>query len=71
MPAAMCFVCGMVLTNEPTAVVWYLQVELFGQCPPIVKLDAALGTLKACKCEIRCARCGLAALSIWQTLQCI
>jgi dynein light chain 1 len=26
-----------------------LQVELYGQCPPIEKMDATLSTLKACK----------------------
>ena len=25
------------------------QVELYGQCPPIEKMDATLSTLKACK----------------------
>ena len=28
-----------------------LQVELYGQYPPIVKMDNNLGILKACKCE--------------------
>ena len=26
------------------------KVELWGQCPPIEKLDASLGKLEACKC---------------------
>lgn len=26
-----------------------LQIELYGQCPPIEKMDATLSTLKACK----------------------
>jgi hypothetical protein len=28
------------------------QIDLFGQCPPIEKMDAALSTLKACKCAL-------------------
>jgi hypothetical protein len=27
----------------------WLQIELYGQCPPIEKMDAALAGLKACK----------------------
>jgi hypothetical protein len=27
----------------------HVQVELWGQCPPIEKMDATLSTLKACK----------------------
>lgn len=30
------------------------QVELYGQCPPIEKMDATLSTLKACKCAPVC-----------------
>jgi hypothetical protein len=29
----------------------YQQIELWGQCPPIEKMDATLSTLKACKYE--------------------
>jgi hypothetical protein len=29
------------------------QIELYGQCPPIEKMDATLSTLKACKCVRR------------------
>lgn len=31
-----------------------MQVELYGQCPPIEKMDATLSTLKACKCALAC-----------------
>ena len=35
--------------------VWHAspQVELIGLCPPIDKMDAALGALKLCKCVSR------------------
>lgn len=51
--------CTTVRTSAPAAIetmrttgrfVHGAQVELHGQCPPIVKMDATLGTLKACKC---------------------
>ena len=33
----------------PRSFLLLVKIELFGQEPPIVKLDSALGTLKACK----------------------
>lgn len=33
----------------PLTQLYHHQVELYGQCPPIEKMDATLSTLKACK----------------------
>ena len=43
----MVFRVGAALVRDSTRSA--MQVELWGQCPPIVKMDASLGTLKACK----------------------
>lgn len=40
--------CTLVVTTGQTHLD-RVQIELYGQCPPIEKMDATLSTLKACK----------------------